>query len=133
VTRTQVGECVYRGCRKHQFSRHLCIAHYNQWWRGGSKQWKYNPTGMERPVQWRDNAACKGTDPDLWFSKKGRNYDAPWFDRARNMCAECPVLTDCYQWVLGLAWEQDVAGIIAGLDPGQRTYHRRQLRKNRGR
>jgi len=84
--------------------------------------------------EWRDLAACKGTDPNLWFAKQaGANYRSPRFDRARNMCAECPVLTNCHQWVLGLAWEQDVAGIIAGMDPGQRTYHRRQLRKQRAR
>ena len=144
MTRTQVGECVYRGCRKHQFSRHLCSAHYSEWWRGGAKGWRYNPAGiritMPTPTtipvdgEWRDLAACKGTDPNLWFAKQaGANYKSERFDQARNICADCPVLMECHQWVLGLSWEQDVAGIIAGMDPGQRTYHRRQQRKQRAR
>jgi len=74
---------------------------------------------------WRDHAACKG---------RARVMDPP-HDRltrqairqARAICADCPVLTDCARWVLGLPAAADPGGICGGMTEAERAWHRLQI------
>lgn len=43
-------------------------------------------------TDWMDRAACRGHDPELWFSN-----DATDRDLARAVCDRCPVRRDCGQ------------------------------------
>lgn len=72
---------------------------------------------------WRDNAACKDTDPVVFFGKEGGNLrrqylnpDAKW----RQLCPQCPVRSLC----LELARESKSEGIFGGKvflpGPGER-------------
>lgn len=64
---------------------------------------------------WRDEAACLGTDPDLFFlsttSPAGQTAEA------KEVCAPCPVRGQC------LAWAQDTGieyGVWGGLSEADR-------------
>ena len=43
---------------------------------------------------WRHLAACKGMDPNIFFPTRGGNDT---LGLARNVCASCPVRTQCFQ------------------------------------
>ena len=61
---------------------------------------------------WRDSAACKGMDPDIFFLKRnqgGRNAES------KAICAECPVSTECLE-----AGANETSGIWGGLSARQR-------------
>ena len=61
---------------------------------------------------WRDSAACKGMDPDIFFAGKGPGAN----DTARAICAECPVSAECLR-DLG----QYYGGFIGGMTTTQRV------------
>jgi hypothetical protein len=63
-----------------------------------------------RPGEWADRGACRGR-PD-WVSP-----DHPEFigvQAARRLCAGCPVLLACRDWVLSLPQRADMADDITG-------------------
>lgn len=63
---------------------------------------------------WRDRAACRDVDTDLFFSTDRE-------DRAqcRRICAACPVAEPCLQDALDTG-DSEEAGIRAGTTPRQR-------------
>jgi WhiB family redox-sensing transcriptional regulator len=67
---------------------------------------------------WRNEAACLGSDPELFFPEPGGDYVM-----ARRICAGCPVAADCLSFALSLG-DCDESGIYGGV--GAR--HRRKLR-----
>ena len=67
-----------------------------------------------------DNAACRRSDPDLFFPapKDDRSAQA-----AKRVCARCPLRLDC----LALALEMpDVDGVWGGLTRAERLAHARR-------
>jgi hypothetical protein len=67
---------------------------------------------------WREQAECRGRNPDTWYPLRG----APG-DLALAACAVCPVVTPC---LLSGLYEKD--GIWGGLTGRQRRVLRRYLR-----
>ncbi len=72
---------------------------------------------------WRDQAACKGMDPELWFPKREAACNAGGYATAREICMTCPVRTECLDEAM--ATEQDAgkayrAGMFGGMSPHQR-------------
>jgi WhiB family redox-sensing transcriptional regulator len=67
------------------------------------------PAGETR--DWRDRAACRSEDPELFFSDsaRGPRYAAD-VAAATQVCRRCPVVTDCLQWALATRLEFGVAG-----------------------
>ena len=60
--------------------------------------------------RWRDRAACRGADPDLFFPLPGQSADP-----ARAICAGCHVRAEC----LALARaRREQFGIWGGVDLG---------------
>jgi WhiB family redox-sensing transcriptional regulator len=61
-------------------------------------------------VDWREMAACRGMDPELWF---------PLDDgaTARAVCAGCPVADQCLAWAVEVGADD---GIFGGLDAADR-------------
>lgn len=50
--------------------------------------------------RWRDHAACRGQDPDLFFPI-GTTGPAPaQLEQARAVCRRCPVQERCLEWAL---------------------------------
>jgi WhiB family redox-sensing transcriptional regulator len=55
----------------------------------------------DRLEAWRDAAACRDYDPELFFPI-GRGMHAMYrADVAKGICATCPVQRECLEWVLG--------------------------------
>jgi WhiB family redox-sensing transcriptional regulator len=68
---------------------------------------------------WRDDAACRGIDPELFFPTRGGDTRQP-----RAVCADCPVRTDCLEHAITT---NEKVGIWGGLSERER----RQLRRRR--
>lgn len=54
-------------------------------------------------VDWRDDAACRHADPDLFFPPDTTGPAVPQVEqaeRAKGICQACPVRTPCLSWAL---------------------------------
>lgn len=88
--------------------------------RSGDTSTVFPPPG-DNPVSlldFREQGACRGLDPDLFFPERGESVD-----HARAVCAECPVADACLDWAL----RHERLGIWAGTSERQRRQMRRQL------
>lgn len=70
--------------------------------------------------QWKKSAACKGMDPNLFFS--GRYTEEQ--KQAKKICATCPVKQACREYGLSLGVGE--GGIWGGLNQNDR----RRVRKH---
>jgi WhiB family redox-sensing transcriptional regulator len=89
------------------------------------------PATMTRPSpgqggcdDWRDRAACRGTDPELFFPVGSVGPALVQLGRAKQLCASCPVRTECLEWALANDQETGVWG-------GTNEDERRALRRAR--
>ena len=73
---------------------------------------------------WRQDAICRDTDPDLFFPVGTTGYAVLQIDRAKQVCGECPVSSDCLQYALDT--NQD-SGIWGGTSEEERRDIRRRL------
>ncbi len=66
----------------------------------------------------RLSALCAGADPEIWFptAVPGTEVYDREVDRAKAICAECPVRMECAEWALDVATD----GVFGGLDPDER-------------
>jgi len=76
-------------------------------WRGGT----------DRAADWRDQAACRLMDTELWFPTTGEAAPA-----ARAACERCPVAGACLAWAL----DHERHGCWAGTTAEERTRLRRE-------
>jgi len=74
-----------------------------------------------RPDAWKTAAACRGTDPELWYPGRGQDTK-----HAKAICADCPVRAECLQ-----AGLREYFGIWAGLSERERRRLRRTRRVER--
>ncbi|MFF3306193.1 WhiB family transcriptional regulator [Streptomyces sp. NPDC002952] len=51
-------------------------------------------------MNWRDAAACRSEDPELFFPIGEDGLSRQQIEQARAVCHRCPVLTDCGSWAL---------------------------------
>ncbi len=81
--------------------------------------------GAREPPPHHPQALCKHEDPDLFFPDKPGSADE---QRAREICARCPIREECLQWALihrvrhgiwGGAGEAERAAMLKG-QPGRR-------------
>lgn len=75
---------------------------------------------------WRHDAACRGSDPELWFAA-GENWHPADVALARSICARCPSAADCLTDALD---HHDRHAIRAGLLPQERSNYVRRARRN---
>lgn len=66
---------------------------------------------------WREQAACKGTDADVFFTYRTK-------PEALKLCVTCPVNNCCLDYALKYEAE---CGIWGGFTPRQRSRYRREL------
>lgn len=71
--------------------------------------------------KWRRKAACKNTDPNLFFPSRG---DYEMETAAKSMCAVCPVKSQCLEYALN-------AGDCPGIWGGTSAKERRGIKKHR--
>ena len=71
---------------------------------------------------WRDDAACRDTDPELFFPD-GDRFARAHVKTAKLICRGCPVSATCLSWALDTGQE---AGIWGGLTEDERHRLRRR-------
>jgi WhiB family redox-sensing transcriptional regulator len=71
---------------------------------------------------WRDHAACRDTDPELFFPIGNAGPGQQQLDRAKQVCAGCQVRTPCLEWALASGQE---AGVWGGTSEDERRALRR--------
>jgi len=71
---------------------------------------------------WRTNAACRDTDPELFFPIGNAGPALRQLERAKQVCAGCQVRIPCLEWAL--ATGQD-AGVWGGTGEDERRALRR--------
>ncbi len=77
------------------------------------------PTGPGEGRVWLDLAACRDTDPELFFAERGEQAKA---QAAKQVCAACPVQGPCRDLaVVAAASRGDDHGIFGGTKPHERT------------
>ena len=76
----------------------------------------------ERAVDWRDRAACRGSQTDRWFPTAA---NALAVQTAKASCFGCPSLLQCAQFALTTSQEE---GVWGGLSEGQRNTIRKKYK-----
>jgi WhiB family transcriptional regulator, redox-sensing transcriptional regulator len=55
---------------------------------------------MPAPANWRDDAACRDADPDLFFPIDTTGPALRQIGEAKRICRTCPAQTQCLTWTL---------------------------------
>lgn len=85
------------------------------------------PAALSNVERWRLRAACRSTDPRIFFpTASGKSTKS---EAAKAVCARCPVQDECLNYALK---HQIRDGIWAGLNYGERLEVRRAARSGRG-
>lgn len=71
---------------------------------------------------WRHNAICRDTDPELFFPVGTTGQALLQIAKAKSVCCECPVQTECLEFAMET--NQDT-GIWGGLSEEERRQIRR--------
>ena len=72
-------------------------------------------------TDWRDQAACRDVDPDLFFPLGTSGASLPQIELAKQICRTCPVCGSCLRWALDHADD----GVWGGTTEEERRRHRR--------
>jgi WhiB family redox-sensing transcriptional regulator len=81
----------------------------------------WRSTGAGR-TDWRDAAACRHLDPDLFFPVSMSGASLTDIETAKGVCQRCPVTAPCLRWALDL-------GQVSGIWGGTTEEERRALRR----
>jgi WhiB family transcriptional regulator, redox-sensing transcriptional regulator len=77
-----------------------------------------------REDNWRGRAACRHTDPELFFPEGSAGPALRAMDLARRVCAACPVQAPCLNWAVD---HRAAFGVWGGLTEGERRDLRHAL------
>jgi WhiB family redox-sensing transcriptional regulator len=77
-------------------------------------------TNPRTDVRWREDAACRGADTDLFFPATEEEAGP-----AKAICALCPVREECLEFALQTRQED---GVWGGMTETERRRLRRRLR-----
>jgi WhiB family redox-sensing transcriptional regulator len=72
-------------------------------------------------VDWRNYAACREVDPDLFFPLGTSGASVVQIDEAKQICRTCPVSAPCLRWAL----DSGDAGVWGGTTEEERRRQRR--------
>ncbi len=88
------------------------------------------PPDAARPpdLDWQEAAICRRADPELFFPIGTTGAAAADIQRAKAVCARCPVQRPCLAYALATRQE---FGIWGGLDENERLLLHRQWRQSR--
>ncbi|MGB4967495.1 MAG: WhiB family transcriptional regulator [Candidatus Saccharimonadales bacterium] len=59
---------------------------------------------------WRDDAACLGTDPEVFFPEGAKREAALQAEMAKRICKSCVVVETCLKWALETGQDSGVWG-----------------------
>ncbi|NEB22576.1 WhiB family transcriptional regulator [Streptomyces coelicoflavus] len=78
---------------------------------------------------WREHAACRTEDPDLFFPIGTTGPAALQTEQAKAVCRTCPVLEQCLRWALDTGQTLGVWGGTSELE--RRALKRREAVRRR--
>ncbi|MFD6185662.1 WhiB family transcriptional regulator [Streptomyces goshikiensis] len=82
-------------------------------------------------MDWRHHAACRETDPELFFPIGNTGPALLQIEEAKAVCRRrCPVMEQCLQWALDT---NQTDGVWGGLSEGERRAMTRRAARNRAR
>ncbi len=61
-------------------------------------------------LDWQDQASCNGHDPSVFFGAEGVAMTEPETERAKRICAICPVREACLEFALSTNQKHGVWG-----------------------
>jgi WhiB family redox-sensing transcriptional regulator len=76
-------------------------------------------------TDWRELAACRDTDPELFFPISDMGPGARQIAEAKAVCARCPVAEQCLRYALDNALDHGVFGGTTELERRKLTRSRR--------
>lgn len=79
-------------------------------------------------MDWRDKAACRDEDPELFFPVGTTGPAILQIQEAKAVCRVCPSQGACLEWALGSGQE---AGVWGGQDEDQRRALKRRAARER--
>jgi WhiB family redox-sensing transcriptional regulator len=74
-------------------------------------------TTKPSPTSWRDLAACREVDPEIFFPIGTTGAALGQIHEAQAICARCPVAADCLSWALHIGQDH---GVWGGTTPEER-------------
>ena len=77
---------------------------------------------------WRDQAACRSGDAELFFPAGSTGAAVDWIQSAKAICRSCPVKDACLRFALETNQE---AGVWGGTDEDERRRLRKVWRSGR--
>jgi WhiB family redox-sensing transcriptional regulator len=86
------------------------------------------PAARYDRASWRKSAACRRVDPELFFPIGSAGIAVAEIQRAKTVCAGCPVQQPCLTFALATNQE---FGIWGGYDEDERRLLHRQWRESR--
>ena len=78
---------------------------------------------VKRISDWRERAACRDEEPDLFFPRGNTGPAAMQIEEAKQVCRGCDVRDQCLQWALDNDQEH---GVWGGLSEDERRALRRR-------
>lgn len=75
-------------------------------------------------VDWRDQAACLGEDPELFFPVGTTGPAVRQIEQAKGVCRGCPVISPCLEFAIETGQDEGVWG-------GTTRDERRTLKRRR--
>lgn len=75
---------------------------------------------------WKDAAACRGEDLELFFPDGHRGEFVVQIEKAKEICVACPVVEECLQDAYDVPHKY---GIWGGTDEWERPVLRRRLQR----
>jgi WhiB family redox-sensing transcriptional regulator len=85
--------------------------------------------GKKKEMNWINDAACRGVSLGTFFLEKGKATERYPYQRAKNLCQQCPVQTDCLEYAMLIETDPTYGrhGVYGGLSPDERaTLHRKR-------
>jgi WhiB family redox-sensing transcriptional regulator len=80
-------------------------------------------------TNWIESAACRAMDPELFFPVGDPTAAAlAQLDKAKRVCAGCPVREACLQWALTIGAD---GGVFGGCSERERRSIQRRARRRR--
>jgi WhiB family redox-sensing transcriptional regulator len=74
-------------------------------------------------TDWRDHAACRDADPDLFFPISTSGKSVAQIDKAKAVCRACPVCGPCLRWAV----DSGSAGVWGATTEDERRIVRHQI------
>lgn len=73
-------------------------------------------------TDWRESAACRSAEPELFFPVSSQGQSATETEHAKAVCAGCPVRRECLQFALAT---RQAYGVWGGMSESERRTHLR--------